>query len=105
MDEALVKNPQHDVDDKNRYDQKDCQVLEGLLELLHRSLKAYRHTRWNPQFTDRVVHRSRSPAQRETGLKIERNRCCRQLAKVVHAERAHSPRHARDLVKRHQLCL
>ena len=103
MNEALVQNAEHDVDDENRDDQQDRQVLERLLELLHGSLEAGGDRRGHARVSRMARPRAAAASPSEKpGCRLKRDRRRGKLAEVVDAQRSHGPAMLDHRVERHQ---
>ena len=102
MDEALVQDPEHDVDHEDRDDEERDQSLLRVLEDLRRSIERAGHVlRQDRERGGR--HRVGRLAERDAELRVERDRHARHLPRVVHQHRAQRRRRARHARQRHEL--
>ena len=102
MDEALIENAQHDIDDDERRQQQDRRAagraLIGLRGTLERRLHGLRHA-------DLALHaadRRDGVAERIAGREVEGDRDRRQLPLMVDAERHRPVGDLRHCGQRHQ---
>src|SRR5213593_5277762 len=82
MDEALVEDPQHEVDHEDRDDEEEPLALERGLERLRRALEAPDDRRREPELPLGLLHFRHRLAERHAGLEVERDRHRRELAQM-----------------------
>ena len=87
MDEALVQNAEHDVDDEDREREDPAQAAQRFLERLRGALEAARH-RARQRLARELLDARDRIAERDAGRDVERERDRRQLADVVDRLRA-----------------
>ena len=92
MDEALIQNPEDDVDHQDRDDQQNGQAAEGAFEFPHGSLETHAQGLRHVHLPHDGVQLIGRLAQRNSGREIEGDSHRRKLAEMVHRQRAHSAR-------------
>ncbi len=102
MDEALVENPQHDVDDQNREHEQYEQSLLGRLEGLRGTRECGGDARRKGQGSD-PVHIVYRRSNRHARLQVERERDRRQLPRVIHRRRPGARRDLRERAERNEV--
>src|SRR5262249_24474757 len=101
MNEALIQNSQHDVDDENRDDQKQREVLYGVLKLARRTLE--RAADRFRQASRDIADLSDGFAESDARLDGEGDRNRRQLAHMMNGQRTGVLREFRDRFERDEL--
>src|SRR2546422_67939 len=102
MDEALIQNPQHKVDDQDSHEEQQSKTSDGRLKGLRCPLEAGADRGWQHLLGHLVHHRNRV-AQRDAGTQVERNGHCRQLSQVIDSQRSYRARELSHSVQRNQL--
>ena len=101
MDETLVENSQHQVDDQNGNAQEQGQILQRRLKYLRGTLKRSGNRARQRLLCERLYLRGRL-AQRNAGLQVERDRRGRQLAEMIHLHCADGSGKFSDRTQRNQ---
>ena len=102
MDEALIEDAEHDVDNQNRDDQEQALSAQGGLERLRRPLEAAAQGDGQPQRALERGDPAHRVAQRDPRLQVERDREGGQDAQMVHGEGPGAARDPRDRAQRNQ---
>ena len=88
MNEALIQNAQHNVDDEYGDDQQHGESSEGSLELFYRALEGHADRLRDTQFFDGLIDTLRRFAQGDSRQQAEVYVDGRELAEVIDRQRA-----------------
>ena len=101
MDEALVEDPQHDVDHHDGEQQQEQQALLARLKCLRRTTEGGADG-GRQGLRSRPLHLPHRVTEGDVGRQVERQCHGWQLAAVIDAERAHVRTGGRDRGERYQ---
>ena len=88
VDEALVENPQDDVDHQDGDDQQDRHAAERFLELLDGALEIGAQSGRHAQFLNGLIHPVGGLPQRKAGRQVERYRHRGKLSEMSRSRAA-----------------
>ena len=71
MNEALIQDPQHDIDDQNASDQQETHPLLRILERFRGALEEALNCRWEVDLLFRIIQVGDRIAQRHPRRQIE----------------------------------
>ncbi len=102
MDEALIENPQDDVDGEERNREQNAHVAGRALESLSGPLKRALHALRKAQLALHAVDCAHRVAERRAGREVEGNSDCRQLTQMIDGERHGARRELRHGIERYK---